>query len=161
MAMQFSADEVLEMAVELERRGIAFYENLSKKTSDQKSREIFIFLSEEEKKHLEYFQKTKDDLNTQIDFVPDTMDETNNYLGSLIENGVLGKILQGLDLTQGDSSIEKALEVGMEVEKESVKFYESMEIIVPESKKEWLKKVIQEEKKHYAILLGIKKELGK
>ena len=49
----------------------------------------------------------------------------------------------------------------MEVEKESVKFYESMEIIVPESKKEWLKKVIQEEKKHYAILLGIKKELGK
>ena len=161
MAMRFSADEVLEMAVELERRGIAFYENLSKKTSDQKSREIFIFLGEEEKKHLEYFQKTKDDLNTQIDFVPDTMDETNNYLGSLIENGVLGKILQGLDLTQGDSSIEKALEVGMEVEKESVKFYESMEIIVPESKKEWLKKVIQEEKKHYAILLGIKKELGK
>ena len=49
----------------------------------------------------------------------------------------------------------------MEVEKESVKFYESMEIMVPESKKEWLKKVIQEEKKHYAILLGIKKELGK
>ncbi|OQA57248.1 MAG: Rubrerythrin [Candidatus Atribacteria bacterium ADurb.Bin276] len=161
MAMRFSADEVLEMAVELERRGIAFYENLSKKTSDQKSREIFIFLGEEEKKHLEYFQKTKDDLNTQIDFVPDTMDETSNYLGSLIENGVLGKILQGLDLTQGDSSIEKALEVGMEVEKESVKFYESMEIMVPESKKEWLKKVIQEEKKHYAILLGIKKELGK
>ena len=31
MAMRFSADEVLEMAVELERRGIAFYENLSKK----------------------------------------------------------------------------------------------------------------------------------
>ena len=67
------------MAVELERRGIAFYENLSKKTSDQKSREIFIFLGEEEKKHLEYFQKTKDDLNTQIDFVPDTMDETDVY----------------------------------------------------------------------------------
>jgi len=59
MAMRFSADEVLEMAVELERRGIAFYENLSKKTSDQKSREIFIFLGEEEKKHLEYFQMTK------------------------------------------------------------------------------------------------------
>jgi rubrerythrin len=59
MAMRFSADEVLEMAVELERRGIAFYENLSKKTSDQKSREIFIFLGEEEKKHLEYFQKNQ------------------------------------------------------------------------------------------------------
>ena len=40
MAMRW--DEVLEMAVELERRGIAFYENLLK-TSDQKSREIFIF----------------------------------------------------------------------------------------------------------------------
>jgi len=161
MAMRFSADEVLEMAVELERRGIAFYENLSKKTSDQKSREIFIFLSEEEKKHLEYFQNTKDDLNTQIDFVPDTMDETVNYLGSLIENGVLGKVLQGIDLTQGDNSVEKALEVGMQVEKESVRFYESMEVMIPENKKEWLKKVVQEEKKHYAILLGIKKELGR
>ena len=161
MALRFSADKVLEMAVELERRGIVFYENLSQKTSDQKSKEIFIFLGEEEKKHLEYFRETKNDLNTQIDFIPDTKDETVNYLGSLIENGVLGKVLQGLDLTQGDSSIDKALEVGMEVEEESVKFYENLEIMVPESKKEWLKKIIQEEKKHYAILLGIKKDLKK
>ncbi|NLJ49952.1 MAG: ferritin family protein [Candidatus Atribacteria bacterium] len=161
MAMRFSVDEVLEMAVELERRGIAFYENLTKKTSDLKSREIFIFLSEEEKKHLEYFQKMKDDLNKQVDFVPDTMDETSHYLGSLIENGVLGKVLQGLDLTQGDSRLEKALEIGMEVETESVNFYESLEIMIPETKKELLKEIVQEEKKHYAMLMGIKKELGK
>ncbi|NLJ37902.1 MAG: ferritin family protein [Candidatus Atribacteria bacterium] len=161
MTMRFSTDEILEMAVELERRGTVFYENLAKKTSDLKSREIFVFLSEEEKKHLEYFQKTKDDLNKQIDFEPDTMDETSHYLGSLIENGVLGKVLQGLDLTQGDSSLEKSLNVGMEVEKESVNFYTSLEIMVPEAKKEFLKKIIQEEEKHYAILLGIKKELGK
>jgi len=74
---------------------------------------------------------------------------------------VLGKVLQGIDLTQGDNSVEKALEVGMQVEKESVRFYESMEVMIPENKKEWLKKVVQEEKKHYAILLGIKKELGR
>ena len=159
MAMRFSPDEVFEMATELERRGIVFYENLTKKTSDPKSKEIFIFLSEEEKKHLEYFQQTKNEFNTHPDYYPNTMDESVNYLGSLIENGVLGKVLKGIDLTQGDSSIEKALEVGMDIEKESVQFYESLDIMVPESKKEWLKKIIQEEKKHFSILSGIKKSL--
>jgi len=159
MAMRFSPDEVFEMATELERRGIWFYENLAKKNSDPKSKEIFIFLGDEEKKHLEFFQKTRNDLDPNADYFPNTMDETVNYLGSLVENGVLGKVLKGIDLTQGDTSVMKALEIGMEVEKESVRFYESLDIMVPMSKKEWLRKIIEEEKKHYTILSGMKSDL--
>ncbi|GEM_PF-611362 len=159
VTLRFSPGEVLDMAEELERRGIAFYANLVKQTNDPKSKEIFTFLEEEEKRHLDYFQKIKSDLNANADFFPDTMDETINYLGSIIENGVLGKVLKGVDLMHGDTSVIKALEVGIEVEKESVLFYQGMDIMIPASKKEWLNKVIQEEKKHFTILTGMMKDL--
>ncbi len=157
MAMKFSPTEVLEMAVELEKRGIAFYRNLYNTSRDDSSKEVFSFLQQEEERHLEYFAEMIEKISDSPKYY-ETMDETTEYLGAVVENGVLGKVLNGVDLTGGDTSVSRALEVGMEVEKESVVFYQGMEPMVPEEKKDILSQVVQEERRHFLKLSKMKQE---
>ncbi|MEI6156903.1 MAG: ferritin family protein [Atribacterota bacterium] len=157
--MEFSPSEILQMAEELERRGIDFYAGLIGKTNDPEAKKIFSLLENQEKQHLSFFQGIHQQLNEDRDPLVDTLDETTNYLGAIVENSILGKSLKGMDLLQGDSSVSRALAVGIEVEKESVLFYQGLEVMILPQKREWLNRVIQEEKKHFLTLIEIKKDV--
>ncbi len=157
MAMKFSPAEVMEMAVELEKRGMVFYQNLYENSRDVSSKEIFSFLQKEEERHFEYFT----DMIKNLGEVPthyEIMDETTEYLGAVIEGGVLGKVLKGVDLTGGDTSLLRALDVGIEVEKESIIFYQGMEPMIPEGKIDILRQIILEEQRHFLKLTKMKEE---
>ncbi|HSV32132.1 MAG TPA: ferritin family protein [Atribacteraceae bacterium] len=157
--MKFSAAELLEMAMELEKKGMDFYRNLSKQVFGTQTRDIFLFLHDEEERHLSYFSEMYETLDRKP-VVFDTMNEAIEYLGAIIENGVLGKVLKGVDLTGGDGGVGRALDIGMDVEKESVIFYQAMEPMIPHQKRDLLRSIIQEEKKHYLRLSGIKQDLA-
>jgi rubrerythrin len=79
-------------------------------------------------------------------------------VGAIVENGVLGKVLK--DQLPPASSLADALEVGMQVEKESVLFYQGFSPLVNPAKKQWLEEVIEEEKRHFLKLAAMRKEMG-
>lgn len=159
MALRFSPSEILEMAKELERRGIDFYNRLAQLTSSSSAREVFSFLKEEEKKHLEFFTNLQKELNEGQEILFSTTDESVNYLGAIVESGILDKVLKGVNLTPAGIKMEDALEVGIEIEKESILFYQGFIPMVSPEKREWLDKVIEEEKKHFLRLQSMKREL--
>ncbi|MBA7641032.1 hypothetical protein ES703_48704 [subsurface metagenome] len=55
MAIGFNADEVLEMAIRIERNGAAFYRKAAGLQSDEKNRDFFESLAAMEDKHQETF----------------------------------------------------------------------------------------------------------
>lgn len=154
MALRFAPAEILGMAVELEKRGIDFYRRLQE-SAHQEVKKIFAFLAEEEEKHLAFFDDLLNTVKTEETFQDN--EEVTQYLGSIVESGILGKVLAG---QVGPSSLTDALETGMEVEKESVLFYQGFIPLVNPAKRGWLEKVIEEEKRHFLKLVALRKEMG-
>ena len=53
----FSGSDIVEIAVEIEKNGYDFYTKLSTQLKDQKAKEAFRFMANEEKQHIEDFKK--------------------------------------------------------------------------------------------------------
>jgi len=159
LVLRFSPFEVLEMAKELERRGIDFYHRLAQLTSSSSTREIFSFLGKEEEKHLDFFTHLQEELNEGEQIIFSTTDESVNYLGAIVESGILDKVLKGVNLVPAGIDMKDALEIGINIEKESILFYQGLTPMVSAEKREWLDKVIEEEKKHFLRLQNMKRGL--
>ena len=61
-APMFRASEILQMAIEIERSGLAFYEACVQAASDGRVAEVFQFMAGEEKKHIEIFGNMEEPL---------------------------------------------------------------------------------------------------
>lgn len=143
------------MAVELEKRGVAFYESLERRTATEDGRKVFRFLAEEEKKHLEIFSRLFEDAG---DMVFDSEGEVAQYLGAIVESGVLAKVLHG-GISLESTSLSEALDIGIQVEKESILFYQSFVPFVVPEKRSWVEKVVAEEQKHFLHLKELQRTL--
>ncbi len=153
VVFRFSSQEVLGMAVELEKKGIAFYESLTLRTKTEDGRKVFRFLAEEEKQHLELFSRLLGEIR-EFDFGDN--DEVARYLGAIVEGGILAKVLEGgIDPERLD--VLGALEIGIQVEKESILFYQGFLPLVPSTQRSWVEKIVEEEKKHFLRLSELKK----
>ncbi|MGC8777307.1 MAG: ferritin family protein [Candidatus Caldatribacteriaceae bacterium] len=155
MVLRFAPSEILTMAVELEKRGISFYRKLQESASSE-VKKVFSFLAGEEEKHLAFFQELLGTLDAEGTFQEN--EELSGYLGAIVENGILGKVLA--DRLPPSPSLSDALEIGMQVEKESVLFYQGFSPLVNPARRRWLEDVIEEEKRHFLKLAVMRKEMG-
>ncbi|MGQ9622846.1 MAG: ferritin family protein [Candidatus Caldatribacteriaceae bacterium] len=153
MVFRFSPQEVLGMAIELEQKGIILYESLTRRARTEDGKEMFHFLAEEEKRHLELFSRLLGETG-EFDFGND--EEVARYLGAIVEGGILAKVLEGGIDPEGFDVLE-ALEVGIQVEKESILFYQGFLPLVPPTQKTWVEKIVGEEKNHFLRLSELKK----
>lgn len=143
------------MATELERRGIVFYETLEKKTHAEEGRRIFRFLADEERRHLEIFSEL---LGKVPEVFLDVDEEASRYLGAIVESGVLRRVLNG-EVNTEVLGVSEALDTGIQVEKESILFYQSFLPFVAAEKRQWVEEVIAEEKRHFVRLSALREEV--
>lgn len=155
MALNFTADEVFEMAEHLERNGAEFYNDAAESVEKGKLQDLFYTLSEWEIKHEKMFSGLRKDLSSKeqslITFDPES--ESTRYLKSLVEGMV------SFEHTLDADSPEDILKAAIESEKDAVSFYVAMRNAVPEALgKSKIDQIIKEEAAH-AKLLGV--QLGK
>lgn len=143
------------MATELERRGIAFYEGLEKQTHVEEGKRVFRFLADEERRHLEIFSEL---LGKVPEVFLDMDEEASRYLGTIVESGVLRRVLNG-EVNTEILGVPEALDTGIQVEKESILFYQSFLPFVAPEKRQWVEEVIAEEKRHFVRLSTLKEEI--
>ena len=62
MAVLFSAREVIEAAVEKERKRKGFYACVTELSTNQDMKDLFQFLTEEEERHVAAFEQIRDNL---------------------------------------------------------------------------------------------------
>ena len=56
MSISFSGSELIDIAIGIERRGIAFYDVMSKSTDNAAARDVFQRLADKEREHIQVFQ---------------------------------------------------------------------------------------------------------
>ncbi len=149
MALNFTADEVFEMAEHLEVHGAEFYNAAAESVDDKKLKDLFYALAEWEIKHKELFASLRENLSaheqTQITFDPNK--ETTRYLKSLVDGMV------SFEHTLKADSPKEILKAAIESEKDSVTFYSAMRDAVPEAfGRSKINDIIDEEAAHVRIL---------
>ena len=156
MAVFFSGSELLEIAVGIERNGMAFYQALADKTGKKDVKDIYSYLAGEEKKHLDTFQGMSDSLGQAKP--PETYtEEYMLYLKSLVDSTVFSNVTEAQQKAGKVSDEIEALDTGIQAEKDSILFYIELHNLVREQDRKVVLNIVDEEKKHLRQLSELKK----
>jgi rubrerythrin len=160
MSIYFSANEVLDVAMGIEKNGAAFYEAMSQKTQDKDTRAIYDYLVSEEKKHLTTFQNMK---NSSGNYNPPESypGEYMEYLKSLIDNAVFTDETRAKEKAAETTDELEALDIGIQAEKDSILFYSEIQNIVTKRDREVIYNIVHEEKTHLRQLSELKEIVKK
>jgi rubrerythrin len=155
MGITFNADEIFEMAEEIERNGAKFYREAAKKTRDNKTKKMLLDMAVMEDGHLKTFQEMRNELGAdeKEPFIFDPGNEAAVYLQTMADSrGYEGKKSLTEKLS-GKESIEDVLNIAVEAEKNSVVFYTGLKEMVPaRAGKDKVTAIIKEELGHLATL---------
>ena len=149
MSDQEKISEAAGVAVEMERKGIAFYQAAAQKMSDPFARRMFLSIAEDEKRHERMFRE----MAAKAGVRPADVEEMNS--GSPLQRirtifRELGRQVSE-DLRPDDDQIQ-ALDVAIGMEEASYKFYsETAETCADPKEKELLLLIANEENEHYRI----------
>ena len=158
MAIYFSGSELLEIAVGIERNGMAFYQALADKTGNRDVKDIYNYLAGEEKKHMDIFRGMSDSLG-QAKPTETYTDEYMLYLKSLVDSVVFSSVTEAQQKAGKIFNEVEALDTGIQAEKDSILFYAELQSLVRERDREVVLNTLDEEKKHLRQLSELKRKL--
>ncbi|NQU75973.1 MAG: ferritin family protein [Planctomycetes bacterium] len=128
----FNADEIFEMAEQIERNGAKFYRAAAKSTDGQ-SRALLEHLASMEDDHEKTFAAMRAEL-TKAERGPITADPDNEaalYLQAMVAGEIFGG--KPTETFQSSQPIEELFNKAIGMEKDSIVFYQSMKEVVPSS----------------------------
>ncbi|MCX7011700.1 MAG: ferritin family protein [Candidatus Sumerlaeota bacterium] len=155
MPYAFTADEIFEMAEQIERNGAAFYRRAADLVSDGESRQILTDLAVMEVKHQQTFAAMRRDLDARETaptvFDPDA--ETVLYARALADGRVFNLKADPVEGLTDHTSLQEILKRAIEREKDSVVFFAGMrELAFAQREKGKVDGIIREEISHIALL---------
>jgi rubrerythrin len=158
MSISFTGNELINIAIDIERRGIAFYDVMTRSTKNTATRDIFQYLVDMERGHIQIFQDmlTETDRNHNIGSYPA---EYAAYLQVLLDSAVFTNDMVTSELAANAESDVEAMELGVGAEKDSILFYYEIKDIIPKRVQPTVNKIITEEKSHLRQLWDLKRQL--
>ena len=155
MSEIFNADEVFEMAEEIEINGAAFYRKAADRTSNAKTKEMFEELARWELSHREIFATMRSELaadqSQQLVFDPEG--EAGMYLKAMADGHVFDQQVDVSEFFTGKESMTDVFKTALKMEKDSIIFYLGLKDVVASQKgKDKVQEIIKEEMRHIAFL---------
>jgi len=153
VGIRFNADEVLEMAAQIERNGGVFYRKAAKSSSE--GRELLLQIAEQEDEHLKTFEGMRKELAARetepTAFDPDG--EGALYLKAMADGCVFDMKKDPIEMVKGDENLAQIISIAIGAEKDSIVFYVGLKEMVPEKLGgDKISDIIREEMKHICWL---------
>lgn len=159
MAYEFNADEVFEMACQIERNGAEFYRRMSNKIKDNSIRKMLLDFAAMEKAHENVFKSMKKNLSSkqQAQTVFDPEGEAAMYLKAMADLHVFDRgtdqDFNVSDALSEEAKKRKVLRAAVNLEWEAISFYSVLKEHVPENLgKRDIDNIIKEEMRHVRLL---------
>jgi len=160
MSNIFSPQDILRIAIRVERNGEELYRVLEEKEKNEKLRNIWKYLKEQELLHQKTFQEMLDKVGDYIvyEFSPG---EYSAYMKAIASSYILTQgLIEKKTKELFENSLE-AIEFGIYVEKESILTYTAFREYVLAQKQPVLERIIEEEKRHLVRLSLLREEFKK
>lgn len=149
MSYDFNADEIFEMAEQIERNGAKFYRDAAESVAAYSNKDLLLSLSKMEEEHEKTFQSMRNSLTSaeKASTVFDPTGEASLYLRALADTRVFFE--KEIDTT----SMLEILKSAIEAEKDSIVFYLGMKEAVPATLgQDRIDNIIKEEMGHIRLL---------
>lgn len=158
MGNLFSAAEIVEIGIQIEKNGKDFYDGVLKSSKNAKAKETFGFLAGEEEKHIKRFEAL---LSQVKKYEPSEAypGEYFAYLKALSEGYVFTKANKGAEIAKNIKNEKEAVGAGIGFEKDSILFYHEMKKFVLGGERNIVDKLVEEEQEHLRKLTEIKRTL--
>lgn len=154
----FQAAEVLDMAIEIERMGLAFYRGCQAARATEAVAEVFDYAAEQEQRHIEVFSQIKRDLAEYT--VPESYPgETQAYLRGFAGTRVFEDVDEATCSAEEMEDELDALQTALDLEHSSISFYTGVKELVRESERDVIDKILAEEHEHIRRLRELQHRL--
>lgn len=149
MMYDFNADDVFEMAEQIERNGAAFYRKAADQVTDADAKTFLLDLAAMEDDHEKTFAAMRKDLSDKEKYatVFDPNGDAEAYLKALADTRVF------FDKEIDTTSLKTILTAAIQAEKDSIVFYVGMKEMVPAALGQArLDSIIKEEMSHIRLI---------
>jgi len=152
----FTAGELYDVAVGIERNGVAYYECLAQLATDQCLKDTYNDLANMERHHVEVFQALRADAGLETLEPQADEAEYGRYLKALIDSSLFTNDSVAREMAKRASSPAEALQLALGAEKDSILFYTEMRDLVPQRERDAVTRIISEERAHVRELSELK-----
>ena len=155
MSIPYSADEIFEMAEQIERNGAKFYRKAAEMSTSADARELMSNLAKMEDGHEAFFASLRKQLSAEAaqPSIFDPYGEASLYLQAAADTHVFNVRKDISEILTGKESLEQILNIAIGFEKDTIVFFLAMRESVPERMgKREMEILIEEEMKHVSDL---------
>ncbi len=153
MGVTLNADEIFEIAEQIEKNGAKFYRAAAQKFSEVK--QFLLDLAAQEDEHLKTFQAMREQL-TRSEQQPDVFDpdgQAQMYLRAMADGHIFDIKADPAEKLSGIKDPHGVLKMALDIERDSIAYYVGLKEYVPaRAGKDKVEDIIKEEMKHIIVL---------
>ncbi|MGQ9630170.1 MAG: ferritin-like domain-containing protein [bacterium] len=155
MSIFFSGSELIDIAVQIEKNGAAFYTSVTRLSREGDLKKFFDFLADQERQHIKIFQGIGESLGDYK--VPADQEEYYLYMKALADSRVFTSEFDARKVAGEMKGEEEAIRFALGFEKDSLLFFYEMRNIVRPSDQKVVDELILQEREHIRLLSDIEK----
>ncbi len=163
MGILFNADEIFEMAEQIERNGARFYRKVADQAKEQSSRDLLLKLAGMEDDHEKTFASIRAEFAdaAKDDYALDPESQAVLYLRAFASGHIFDVKVDPSKKITGREPMDRILHEAIGLEKDSIAFYTGIREMVPANLgKDKIDTIIKEEMKHVTELSDELESLG-
>lgn len=154
----FSISEIVEMGIEKEKKRRDFYAAVAEYFKDKDIKELFLKLKNWEDEHIKKFSEIRDSIEEPKE--TETYEgEMGAYMQALVDDKLYSHVLPS-SFSKNIKTPMDAISYGIGFEKDAILFFNEMVKYTADSRKDIVKKLVDEEKQHIAYLARLKERIS-
>ena len=158
MSVGFSGNDVVEVAVQMERNGLRFYSQAADSVANERAKDLLQRLAKDEVQHLRFFEQMLSSVGL-ASLHESYPGEYQVYLQAHVDGQVFTQARMEQLLAQKTLSEREALQFGVDAEKDAILYYSEMNRFVPARDRTMIEGIIDEERRHLSQLVGLLKDM--
>ena len=157
MSITYSGEELLEIAIQIERNGYAFYSQVAQRIGDVSAKKLIMWLAEEEKSHIGRFEEILSRFSQgEMDMQPEELEEYTLYLKALADSRVFSTEIEAKEAALKIKTEKDAIDLAIGFEKDSLLFLSWMKELIRGPDIAVVEALQREEMQHLKKLVGLK-----
>ncbi|MGI6198709.1 MAG: ferritin-like domain-containing protein [Candidatus Cloacimonadaceae bacterium] len=157
----FSVNEIVELAVQIERNGYAYYDEATKrKDLDSKSLELLTFLRDAELDHEKTFLGLREELDLDELELAGDWEMVSSYLNAIVAGRIFNDPNSAIKRATEAKDVMEVIKNAITFEKDTLLYFHAINDAIKDDRaRNVLRRVIQEEVSHVLLLNDIMKTL--
>jgi rubrerythrin len=150
----FQAADIVELAMQVEQSGEAFYRAVAAKSEAQEVRPLFEYLAGQEVVHYQVFQRLSQTIREAPFMTDEEWDLYMDYLNGTVQSAFFEGTDKALALAETVTDASHAIQMAIGFEKETLLFFYDLRERIPDRDRPVVEKIVEEEKRHIRRLVA-------